>query len=100
MDEAVNEAPTPVAAPAAANGITLKNGERRAAFIVRRFNELTDGKDITSRDALAGVRSQITKEVNELMPDGSKKVAYQVIFGATKNLVAKAKEAKAAQAAA
>ena len=100
---AVNEggAPQPVATPTSAPmGIVLKNGERRADFINRRWAELTAGKDVTNREAVAGVRGTITKEVNELMPDGSKKVPYQVIFGQTKKLVAKAKEEAAKAAAA
>jgi hypothetical protein len=80
----------PEAAPEEAsrgNKIYLTNGEGRAEYIRRRFK--------------AGVsRGAITKEVNALMPPGSKPVPYQIIFAATKGMDKPAAAAPAATEAA
>jgi len=94
--------PAPIAAPTKGGNqgtAMLKNGERRIDFIRRRWSELTVGKDLASNESIMGVRSQITKEINEQLPEGAKPVPYQIVFGATKGYVQAARQAKAAATA-
>jgi hypothetical protein len=75
--QAAAEAPAATTEAAASGGdkrsIVLKNGEKRADYIRRRWLEKAS-------------RSDITKELNtaELNPTPDKKIPYQIVFQATK----------------